>query len=75
MLILQRKKNEAVLIGPDIEIIVTDLKGDWVKLGIKASKSIPVFRKEVYDLIQKQNLAASQIRKEDIDQFTDFLKK
>jgi carbon storage regulator len=75
MLVLQRKKNEALLIGSEIEIMITEIKGDSVKLGIKAPKSVSIYRKEVYELIQKQNLAASEINKDDLDRIAELLKK
>jgi carbon storage regulator CsrA len=49
MLVLTRKINEAIMIGDDIEIAVVDIKGDQVKLGIRAPRSVKVFRHEVYD--------------------------
>lgn len=54
MLVLSRKKNEAIMIG-DIEIIVVEIRGDKCRLGIEADRKIPVHRKEVYDAIKKQD--------------------
>ena len=48
MLALSRKKDEAIIINDDIEITVIEIKGDQVKLGITAPKSVPIYRKEVY---------------------------
>jgi len=48
MLVLTRKKDEAVMLGHDIEITVLGFDGDKVKLGINAPKSITILRKEVY---------------------------
>ena len=45
MLALSRKKNEAIMIGDDIEITVIDVNKEQVKLGIKAPKNVPVYRK------------------------------
>ncbi len=59
MLALSRKKNESIVINNDVEITVLDIKGDQVKLGITAPKSVPVYRKEVYIQIQESNKAAS----------------
>lgn len=59
MLALSRKKNESIVINNDIEITVLEIKGDQVKLGINAPKSVPVYRKEVYVQIQEANKAAS----------------
>lgn len=59
MLILSRKINESIMINDDIEVSVVDLKGDHVKLGIKAPKTIKVYRQEVYQAIQEENKAAA----------------
>ena len=55
MLALSRKKNEALVINNNIEVTVLEIKGDQVKLGITAPKEVPVYRKEVYLQIQKEN--------------------
>lgn len=55
MLALSRKKDEAIVINDDIEITVIEIKGDQVKLGISAPKSVPIYRKEVYVQIQNAN--------------------
>lgn len=59
MLALSRKKDEAIVINDDIEIKVIEIKGDQVKIGISAPKSVPIYRKEVYVQIQKANKAAA----------------
>ena len=58
MLALSRKKDEAIVVNDNIEITVIDIKGDQVKLGISAPKSIPIYRKEVYVQIQNANKEA-----------------
>ena len=60
MLVLSRKKNESIRIGDDIEIVVVDIKGDQVKLGIKAPRDISVHRAEVYEEIQRENREAAK---------------
>ena len=77
MLVLARKLNESIMIGDEIEIVVIDLKGDQVKLGIKAPRKIAVHRKEVYEEIQLENIAAlsSKIKPEDLKNFSGFLNK
>lgn len=55
MLALSRKKDEAIIINDDIEVTVIEIKGDQVKLGITAPKSVPIYRKEVYLQIQNAN--------------------
>ena len=60
MLVLSRKKGESIMIGDHIELIVLETEGDTVRLGIKAPKSVEVFRKEIYLSIQESNKEASQ---------------
>ena len=55
VLSLSRRKDEAIVINDNIEIKVIDIKGDQIKLGISAPKSVPIYRKEVYLQIQDSN--------------------
>lgn len=55
MLALSRKQGEAIMIGNDIEITILEVKGDQIKIGISAPKSVPVYRKEIYAQIQEAN--------------------
>ncbi len=52
MLVLSRRKNESVVIDDDISIVVVEIRGDKVRLGIEAPKNVTVHRKEIYDAIQ-----------------------
>ncbi len=61
MLALTRKKGESLVLNNDIEITVLEIRGDQVKLGIQAPKQVPVYRKEVYLQIQKENEAAASV--------------
>ena len=54
MLVLSRQKNESIVIGDDIEIIITNVRGDKVRLGINAPKKVSVHRKEIYEAIQRK---------------------
>ena len=58
MLALSRKQGESIVIGNNIEITVLEAKGDQVKIGTSAPKSVPVYRKEIYAQIQKENREA-----------------
>lgn len=58
MLALARKVNESIVINDDVEVTVLEIKGDQVKIGINAPKSVPIYRKELYVQIQKANEAA-----------------
>lgn len=70
MLALARKLNESIMIGNDVEVTLLEIKGDQVKLGIQAPKSVPVYRKEIYLQIQDSNKEAAS---QDID--TNAMKK
>lgn len=54
MLVLSRQKDESIIVGDDVEITIVDVRGDKVRLGITAPKSISVHRKEIYQAIQKE---------------------
>ena len=57
MLVLSRQKDESIIIGDDVEIIIVDVRGDKVRLGITAPKEVSVHRREVYDAIQREKNA------------------
>jgi carbon storage regulator len=59
MLVLSRKKNESIKINDDITIVVVEIRGDKVRLGIEAPKEVPVHRKEVYDAIRRSEAEAA----------------
>ncbi len=73
MLVLTRKKGEILAIGEDIFISVIDVRGDSVRLGIEAPKSIPVWRKEVLDEIVEENRRA--LKGGSSDMINELLKK
>ena len=58
MLVLSRQRDEIIVIGDDIEITVVDIRGEKVRLGITAPPHISVHRKEVYEAIKREKLAA-----------------
>lgn len=66
MLVLSRQRDETIMIGDDIEVTVVDIRGDKVRLGINAPKSVTVHRKEVYEQIKRENREAAQVKPEDI---------
>ncbi len=74
MLALSRKKDEAIIINDDIEVTVIEIKGEQVKLGITAPKSVPVYRKEVYVQIQAANKEAAA-QKVDVNALKNLFKK
>lgn len=54
MLVLSRHKDESIMIGDDVEITIVDVRGDKVRLGIDAPRSVSVHRREIYDAIQRE---------------------
>jgi len=63
MLVLSRKANESIVISVGeaiIEIMVAEIRGDKVRLGVTAPREIPVHRREVYEEIQRENQRQSQ---------------
>ncbi len=64
MLVLSRQRDESIMIGDDIEIIIVDVRGDKVRLGITAPKSIPVHRREIYDAIQRKKAQEEKPKEE-----------
>lgn len=59
MLVLSRKKNESIVINDDITIVVVEIRGDKVRLGVEAPKEVPVHRREVYDAIKRSEKEAN----------------
>ncbi len=54
MLVLSRKKDEKIVIGDNISIMVVEIRGDKVRLGIEAPRDVSVHRREVYDAIKRR---------------------
>lgn len=77
MLVLARRLNESIIIGDEIEVVVIDIKGDQVKLGIKAPRKVTVHRKEIYDEIKGQNIKAvkSDVDPGKLDNLSGFFSK
>jgi len=57
MLVLTRKINESIVINDDVSILVVEVRGDRVRLGIEAPKNVTVHRKEIYDVIRDTDAA------------------
>ena len=60
MLILSRKINEKIMIGDEISVSIIEIRGDQVRIGVDAPKTVKVFRQEVFDAIKAENKAAVQ---------------
>ena len=70
MLVLSRQRNESIMIGDDVEVLIVDVKGGNVRLGITAPKHIPVHRREICDTILREK-RTGQKGKEDSAPPTD----
>ncbi len=64
MLVLSRKKNESIVINNDITIVVVEIRGDKVRLGVEAPKEVPVHRREVYEAIKRSEAQQAQAQSE-----------
>ncbi|MHA1948282.1 MAG: carbon storage regulator CsrA [Candidatus Thorarchaeota archaeon] len=56
MLVLSRKNNESIVIGKNIKIMVVEIRGDKVRLGIDAPNEVPVHREEIFNMINKNKI-------------------
>ncbi|GIP47430.1 carbon storage regulator [Paenibacillus sp. J53TS2] len=74
MLILTRKKGQSIIINDDIEIIITAIDGDQVKIGINAPADVLVYRKEVIESIRDSNRAAI-VSQANLDMLKKMMKK
>jgi len=66
MLVLARQRDQTVMIGDDIEVTVVDVRGDKVRLGINAPRSVSVHRKEVWVAIRKENQESMNLKPQDL---------
>jgi carbon storage regulator len=71
MLVLSRKKDEKIVIGDQITLMVIDIRGDKVRLGIEAPKDVAVHRQEVYEAIQKEMEMESEPESEPKNELND----
>jgi carbon storage regulator len=56
MLVLSRRKDESIMVGEEVQIMIVGIRGNKIRLGIIAPKSIPVHRKEVYEAIHRRKI-------------------
>jgi carbon storage regulator len=66
MLVLTRKINQSIVIGDEIEVVVLEVRGEQVRLGIKAPKMVSVHRKEIYEQIAEENKGAADVDPSDL---------
>lgn len=56
MLVLSRQRDEAIIVNGNVKVIVVDIRGDKVRLGIEAPREMPVHREEIWNAIQSESL-------------------
>ena len=61
MLVFSRKRGEAIVIGDNVEVVVLSAGKEGLRIGVRAPQSIPVHRKEIYELIKEENRTAAQL--------------
>ena len=66
MLVLTRKVNQTIIIGDNVEVVVLEVRGEQVRLGIRAPRNVSVHRKEIYEQIAEENRGAADVRPEDL---------
>ncbi len=66
MLVLTRKVNQSIIIGSNIEVVVLEVRGEQVRLGIKAPRDVTVHRQEIYEQILVENQSASTTDVQDV---------
>ena len=74
MLVLTRHKDESIIIGDNIELMIVEVRGDKVKIGINAPPEVRVYRKEVYDAIQRENIEAARTPTADLAKVEELLR-
>ncbi len=73
MLVLTRKPDQSIMIGNEIEITVLEVRGEQVRLGIRAPRTVTVHRKEVYEQIRDENQVATTLSVQDLPNLGDLL--
>lgn len=72
MLVLTRRANQSIMIGHDIVVTVLEVRGDQVRLGIKAPRSIDVHREEIFAQLQQANREAVRPSKETVESLPEL---
>ena len=73
MLIVSRKKSESILIGDDIEVVVTEIGADRVKIGIRAPKGVPILRRELAEARELNREASVSTGRDAVDELKNAI--
>jgi carbon storage regulator len=74
MLVLTRKSDESIKLGDDITITIVEIKGNSVRVGIKAPVDLRIYRKELYDRIKRENILSSNLFTNEFTKINEALK-
>lgn len=66
MLVLTRKVHQSIIIGDEVEVVILEVRGEQVRLGIRAPRHVSVHRKEIYSQIHEENQTAANVDPGDI---------
>ena len=66
MLVLTRKLHQSIMIGDEIEVVILEVRGEQVRLGIRAPRTVTVHRKEIFEQIHTENVESSQVKPKDL---------
>lgn len=75
MLVLQRKKNQSLVIGGDITISILEIGSDWIKLAIEAPKDVKILRAELMEAARANREAAKKLSTESVNTLKTLVKK
>jgi carbon storage regulator len=67
VLVLSRRPGESIVIGNDVIVTIVGFRGDQVRLGIDAPRSVQIYRRELYDEISRANQMAASVQPRDLD--------
>jgi carbon storage regulator len=72
MLVLTRKTDQSIMIGNDIEITILEVRGEQVRVGIRAPRSVQIHRKEVFEQIREANIRATDTSADELPTLEDL---
>ena len=75
MLVLTRKPDQSIMVGSDIEITVLEVRGEQVRLGIRAPRTVTVHRKEIFEQIRLENQNAISTPLDALNELGDLMNR
>jgi len=75
MLVLTRKPEQSIVVGSEIEITILEVRGEQVRVGIRAPRAIPIHRKEIFEQIREANRTAAAVPPTALPTLEDLLRE